>query len=303
MSESGAYGRRLADRLHSETSRALVSHTLRKDVVGFTEIRSDHPTHAVSRPIPREDAFLITLQLRDFPDHKYWEKGRPYPVFTLRAGWTTLYDLKRDPRFLLDKPFHSVHFYFPHESLNAIADAANAPPIGDLRYEPGCGVDDPIVRALTAALYPALDRPDQANRLFVDWTMLALGCHIAQTYGGLETLPARGGLAPWQERRAKEIIEANLNGEVPLVQLARECGLSTSHFSRAFKDTVGIPPHQWLLHRRIETAMRLLHNRHFSLPEVALACGFSDQSHFTRVFTRLSGTSPGVWRRLHQEYP
>jgi AraC-like DNA-binding protein len=137
--------------------------------------------------------------------------------------------------------------------------------------------------------------------LFVDWTMLALACHIAQTYGGLETLPARGGLAPWQERRAKDIIEANLNGEVPLAQLAHECGLSTSHFSRAFKGTVGIPPHQWLLHRRIETAMQLLRNRQFSLPEIALACGFSDQSHFTRVFTRLSGTSPGVWRRLHQE--
>jgi len=303
MSESGAYGRRLADRLHSETSRALVSRTLRTDVVGLTEIRSDHPTHALSGPIPREDAFLIALQLRDFPNHKYWEEGRPFPVFTLRAGWTTFYDLKRDPRFLLDKPFHSVQFYFPHESLNAIADAANAPHIGDLRYEPGSGVDDPTLRALTSALYPALDRPDQANRLFVDWTMLALACHIAQTYGGLVTLPARGGLTPWQERRAKEIIEANLNGEVPLSQLARECGLSTSHFSRAFKDTVGIPPHQWLLHRRIEAAMRLLRNRQFSLPEVALACGFSDQSHFTRVFTRLSGTSPGVWRRLHQEYP
>ena len=184
--------------------------------------------------------------------------------------------------------------------LNAIAEAANAPPIADLRYEPGNGVDDPIVRALTAALYPALDRPDRANQLFVDWTMLALGCHIAQTYGGLEMLPARGGLAPWQEHRAKEIIEANLNREIPLAQLARECGLSTSHFSRAFKETVGIPPHQWLLHRRIENAMRLLRNRQFSLPEVALACGFSDQSHFTRVFTRLSGTSPGVWRRLHQ---
>ena len=93
MSESGAYGRRLADRLHSETSRALVSHTLRKDVVGFTEIRSDHPAHAVSGPIPREDAFLIALQLRDFPDHKYWEEGRQFPVFSLCAGWTTLYDL------------------------------------------------------------------------------------------------------------------------------------------------------------------------------------------------------------------
>ena len=301
MSENGAYGRRLADCLHSETSRALVSRTLRKDVVGLTEIRSDHPTHAVSGAIPREDAFLIALQLREFPDHKYWEEGRRFPVFTLRAGWSTFYDLKRDPRFLLDKPFHSVHLYFPHESLNAIAEAANAPHIGDLRYEPGSGVDDPIVRALTSALYPALDRLDQANRLFVDWTMLALGCHIAQTYGGLATLPARGGLAPWQECRAKEIIEANLNGEVPLAQLARECGLSTGHFSRAFKNTVGIPPHQWLLHRRIENAMRLLRNRQFSLPEVALTCGFSDQSHFTRVFTRLSGTSPGAWRRLHQE--
>jgi AraC family transcriptional regulator len=301
MLETGAYGRRLADRLHSESSRALVSHTLRNGVVGLTEIRSDHPTHAVSEPIPHEDAFLIALQLRNFPDHTYWEGGRQFPAFTLRAGWTTLYDLKRDPRFLLNKPFHSAHFYFPHEFLNAIADAATAPHISDLRYEPGNGVDDQIVRALTSVLYPALNRPDQANQLFVDCVMLALGCHIAQTYGGLETIPARGGLAPWQERRAKEIIEANLDGEVPLTHLARECGLSTGHFSRAFKNTMGIPPHQWLLHRRIENAMRLLRNRQLSLPEVALACGFSDQSHFNRVFTKLSGTSPGAWRRLHRK--
>jgi AraC-like DNA-binding protein len=203
----------------------------------------------------------------------------------------------------MDQPFHSVHFYFPHKFLNAIADAANAPHIGDLRYAPGNGVDDPIVRTLTSVLYPALDWPHKAHRLFVDYVMLALGCHIAQTYGGLETIPgsARGGLAPWQERRAKEIIEANLDDEVPLTQLARECGLSIGHFSRAFKNTMGIPPHQWLLHRRIENAMRLLRNRQLSLPEVALACGFSDQSHFTRVFTKLSGTSPGAWRRLHRK--
>ena len=300
MSENGAYGRRLADRLHSETSRAIVSHTVRRSVVGLTEIRSDHPTHAISDPIPREDAFLIALQLRNYPDHKYWEEGRQFPVFNLRAGWTTFYDLKRDPRFLLDKPFHSVHFYFPHEFLNALADVANAPDIDELRYEPGNGVDDQIVRALTSVLYPALDRPDQANQLFVDYVMLALGCHIAQTYGGLE-IRTRGGLAPWQERRAKEIIEANLDGEVPLTQLARECGLSISHFSRAFKDTMGTPPHQWLLRRRVENAMRLLRSQQLSLPQVALACGFSDQSHFTRVFTRLSGTSPGAWRRLHQK--
>ena len=303
MSESGVYGRRLSAPLHSEISRALVARTLRKSVIGFTEVRADNPTQAISDPIPREDAFLVTLQLREFPDHHYWEDGRQAPVFSLEAGCTTLYDLKRGPAFLMDKPFHSVHFYFSRNVLNTIADDADAPRIGDLRYEPGKGVDDPVIRALASSLYPTLNRPEQANRMFVDHVMLAVGVHVAQTYGGLKILtrPARGGLAPWQERRAKELISANLYGEISLAELARECGLSTSHFSRAFRQTTGASPHQWLLHRRIDNAKQLLRNREATLSEVALNCGFADQSHFTRVFTKLSGTGPGRWRRLHQE--
>jgi AraC-like DNA-binding protein len=299
MSESGAYGKQLADRLHSESFRLIVSRTLRKGVVGLTEIRSEHPMHAVSDPIPREDAFLVALQLRDFPDHQYWEDGRQAPVFSLRAGSTTIYDLKRSPAFLMDKPFHSVHFYFSRNILNGIADDANAPRIGDLRYDPGKGIEDPIMRALTSSLYPALERPEHANRMFVDHVMLAVGNHVAQAYGGLEVAARamRGGLTPWQERRAKEIIDANLEGEISLAELAKECGLSASHFSRAFKQTTGIAPHQWLLHRRVENAKQLLRSRQSSLSEIALACGFADQSHFTRVFAKLSGTSPAAWRR------
>jgi len=175
--------------------------------------------------------------------------------------------------------------------------------IGDLRYELGNAVNDPIVRALVSVLYQALDGPGQANRMFVDHVMLALGCHVAQTYGDPKsaTWPARGGLAPWQERRAKEIMGANLAGDIRLAELARECGLSTSHFARAFKVSTGTSPHRWLMRRRIESAMWLLRNRQSSLSQVALACGFSDQSHFTRVFTRFSGTGPAAWRRLCQE--
>jgi AraC family transcriptional regulator len=303
MLEMGAYGQRLAECLHIDSSRFILSRSLGKSEVGFTETRSEHPIHGLSDPIPREDAFLVTIQLRDFPDHKYWIDGRQVPVFSLRAGCAAIHDLKRDPVFLMDKPFHSVHFYIPRKFLDAIADEFAAARIGDLRYEPGNAVDDPIVRALTSVLYPALDRPGQANRMFVDCVMLALGCHVAQTYGDLRsaTYPARGGLAPWQERRAKEIMEANLAGDIPLAELARECGLSTSHFARAFKESTGTSPHRWLMRRRIDSAMRLLRNRQSSLSQVALACGFSDQSHFTRVFTRFSGTGPAAWRRLHQE--
>ena len=85
-------------------------------------------------------------------------------------------------------------------------------------------------------LLPALSHPDQANRLFVDYVLLAVGAHIAQTYGGMRPVSrlVQGGLAPWQERRAKEMIAANLDG-VPVKELARECGFSTAHFCRAFR--------------------------------------------------------------------
>ena len=123
MSENGAYGRRLADCLHSESSRALVSRSLRKGVIGFTEVCSDNPTHAISDPIPREDAFLVALQLRDFPNHQYWEEGCQVSAFSLKAGCTTIYDLKRAPAFLMDKSFHSVHFYFSRNVLSCLVPA------------------------------------------------------------------------------------------------------------------------------------------------------------------------------------
>jgi AraC family transcriptional regulator len=107
----------------------------------------------------------------------------------------------------------------------------------------------------------------------------------------------RGGLAPWQERRVKDLIEANLSGELPLAMLAAECGLSVSHFSRAFRQSIGTSPHRWLLRRRVELAQDRLRDPKLSLSEVGLSCGFADQSHFTRVFTGLSGMSPGAWRR------
>jgi hypothetical protein len=165
MSESDAYGRRLAERLHSETPRALVARGLRKGIIGFTEVLADNPTGEVSDPAQAEDGFLVALQLRDFPDHHYWEGDRQAPIFSLKGGCTTLYDLKRSPAFLMDEPFHSVHFYFPRIAFNAVADDANAPRIGGLRYEPGKGIEDPIMRALTSSLYPPLERPEYTRRM------------------------------------------------------------------------------------------------------------------------------------------
>jgi len=97
------------------------------------------------------------------------------------------------------------------------------------------------------------------------------------------------------------MIDANLDGEVSLDALAKQCCSSSIHFSRAFRQSTGTSPHRWLLHQRVEKAKGLLRDRQSPLSEVALACGFADQSHLTRVFTRLSGAGPAAWRRIHQE--
>ncbi len=88
-----------------------------------------------------------------------------------------------------------------------------------------------------------------------------------------------------------------LGDDLSLSEPARACGLSLSYFSRAFKQSVGAPPHRWLLLQRVQRAKSLLRNSDRSLAETAAACGFADQSHFTRVFSNVVGVSPGAWRK------
>jgi AraC family transcriptional regulator len=298
MTASDGYGQRLAERLRAEQAQVIVTRVLRTADMAVTETRCDNPVLGLSHPIQREDAYLIALTLRDFPNRQYWEDGRQMPVCNMRTGQVDFHDLKRDPVALLDQPYHDLFFYLPRCALDAIAEDVDAPRIGDLSHKL-VAIDDATIVSLGQAVLPALSRPDQASQLFVDHVLLALGVHVAHTYGDMRPLPPpiRGGLASWQVRRAKEILSANLDGSVPLKEVARECRLSVSHFSRAFRRTMGAAPHNWLLTHRIEVAKAKLRDRRLSLSDVAIACGFADQSHLTRVFTRIVGVSPGAWRR------
>ena len=117
--------------------------------------------------------------------------------------------------------------------------------------------------------------------------------------GTRHTSAPAGGLAPWQLRRVKALLNAIRENSISVRRLADECGLSPRHFTRAFSRSTGLPPHRWLLERRVEMATQLLRDPVRSLVDIGLACGFASQSHFTRVFTAHVGRSPGSWRRMH----
>lgn len=106
-----------------------------------------------------------------------------------------------------------------------------------------------------------------------------------------------GGLARWQVRRTLAHVEANLASKLETRGLADVVSFSRSHFSRAFKRSLGVPPMAYVLTRRVERAKLMIATTREQLTEIALACGFADQSHLNRSFRRVVGTTPGLWRR------
>ena len=191
-----------------------------------------------------------------------------------------------------------VRILLPRAAFDRLADRYGAERIAHLVLRPGIATGDVVMSHLGACLTHALERAAAQNLIVVEQIAMALSSHLAQRYGGMRTpkLPASGGLSPWQLRLARNTLERNLGQEVCLEELAKACGLSVSHFSRAFRRSTGLAPHRWLMRRRIEVAKAMVLEGAMPLAEIALACCFSDQSHFTRVFSSITGMPPARWR-------
>ena len=109
-------------------------------------------------------------------------------------------------------------------------------------------------------------------------------------------LQLKGGLAAYQRRQLVDMIEQQLAEPLNIGQLAAHCALSPYHFARMFRQSFGVPPHQYLLARRLARARDLLRNSAMGLGDIALACGFASASHFANRFKQTLGGTPGEYR-------
>jgi AraC family transcriptional regulator len=299
MRTQGIYGEAISGRFHlEEEAPAFVSKTLKSAEVAVTHLQVPKPNLGLTDPFPIEDAYLVACFSQPSIDHELWVDGKAVEKVPFLKGQTVFYDLRTNPIAYLRSTSECLMYYLPRSAFNAIADKGDAPRIQDLQHPPGIGADDPVIRALSAVILPAFENPGTVSRMFLDYVTLAVAVHLAQTYGGEVPRQRKpGGLSRRNMRRVEEIIDANLGEDLSLTTLAQECGMSASHFGRAFRRSVGVTPHRWLLLRRIEVAKELLCNGTRSLCEIGLDCGFGDQSHFTRVFRNFVGVGPGEWRR------
>src|ERR1700684_3702709 len=159
-----------------------------------------------------------------------------------------------------------------------------------------------VTAQLIEAACRARDGDSRGTRAYIARAVALLDAHPGtgtpeQTSNESPRQIRRGGFATWQSRRLAAHVDANLAGKIVIKDLAASLGLSVGHFCRAFKRTFGVPARIWIRHRRIEFAQGLMLTTDDPLSEIALSCGMSDQSHFTRSFRRIVGKTPSSWRQ------
>jgi AraC family transcriptional regulator len=267
----------------------------------FTITRLQSPAGLPDRitklsPVP---ALLVSISLRSLPSSSYqvWAADKLIATSIVHPFRSNVIDFDSQPRCWAGCAFDYVHYSVPRNGLDDIAEDLGFGRVSDYRL--AVLEDDLVVAQITKSILPFLRRNDGLAVLALDQLSLILGAHLLQRYGVLKKAArcSRGGLAPWQKRRASELLHENMHGRIRLSDIAGECGLSVSHFARSFKTSFGSSTHQWLIQHRIDHAKHLMAQTSMPLIDIAIRSGFNDQPAFTRTFHQLVGVSPGRWRR------
>jgi AraC-like DNA-binding protein len=295
----GAYGDTLAAYYHQIDNRTASHSWIDESVFAITRLSSDVGFTSTSQPIPEEAAIHVSVAIKPVPlgDYRLLVGGREIDVPYIPELRSSIMDLQSGLLCELDCGFDYVHYHVPREGLDEIARDHGIRPVGAFKF--GICEDDLFVAQMTKTILPLADSRDWSSLLALDQFSLLFGAHLLQTYGGLSRLPevTTKGLVSWQANRAAEVLRSHLDGGVRLSTVARECGMSVSHFTRSFRVSFGVSAHRWMVLHRIEVAQDLLLTTLLALADVALRCGFSDQAAFNRTFREVVGESPGRWRR------
>ena len=196
----------------------------------------------------------------------------------------------------------SIHLFLPATMLSQTAAQEVNVDSNRVTLQYRGGYRDPLIEQIAREIRNDLVAPAPAGKILVESLGLALGTHLLRHYSNLSpanvSLPvAHGALDQERLCRVKEFIDNHLHDDMMIETLAIEAFLSPYHFARAFKVATGMAPHRYVTDRRLEYAKSLIADGRLPLAEIAVACGMSTQSYFSRWFKRCTGTTPGEYRK------
>jgi AraC family transcriptional regulator len=258
---------------------------------GVREVQAETPA----------DGHLVAIVLRN-ENVRFSLSGRIVHDGAVISGMLQVTEPAVSASCVFRGPYDVLHLHVPNSLIAECGrDITGCEPAA-LRSE-AVLTQDPVAERLARALLAAEDIGGAFGGLYADCISTAIVVRLlaSSDRATLSERPKVAELARWRLRRVTEYVEASLAEPVSLADLASAAGLTRMHFAAQFRAATGLPPHEYLLRRRIERAQEMLVEDGASLVDVALSVGFQTQSHFTSVFKRFVGQPPRAWRQSRGE--
>lgn len=270
--------------------------TASSSALGWAEFRVDvHENHLPAEvEIPPSRAVCLLLCLSPV-NRLVQSRGSSIHEGQARPGDLTLLPAGIPSRWYWSNTTSVVHVYLEPQLLSRIAEEAGWASGNRVEIRSVCTFRDPFIAHLVLGLKSGLEAGAMRDRLYGDCLGTALAAHLLRHYCVFSPkmlAGERGGLPRHRLKQVLEHIKENLGRPLRLGELAGVARVSRSHFALAFRQSTGLSPHQYVLQSRVEAAKALLRRRDGAISAVSAELGFSDQSHFTRVFRSIVGTTP-----------
>lgn len=275
------------------------------DATGWQNVRAVHFRHTAKEALmPASDDHCMVLNLGS-PFFAYVHTGKrrfegeigagEVAIIPAGASWTCRSESVELPSMLL----LYLRPLFVRSSVREVNFGHS-----DVDLTPQLGFRDKHICHVAMSLLHELNEANVVGRLYADSLATGLAIQLVRRYSSLRDIHVghvgHGGMAPHKLRRAIAMIDHHLSdeeeGRVALRAVARDVHMSYFHFSRAFKQSMGMTATNYIAERRIERAKKMLEETELPISEIALRSGFSSQSHFTTAFRRLAGATPKAFR-------
>jgi len=223
-----------------------------------------------------------------------------------RRGWDDRPTNPGQCRILTNGESHPSRWLQTYNEVSLVIDprfvadiVEDAPAADRTEFVSRHSVVDPVIVEYASMFLAELTADAPNGVIYAETLTVGLVLHLLANYGVAKPKAPtpRGKLNSFQLRSVLECIESQLDSDVSLLTLARQAHISPFHFARLFRATVGVSPHQFVLRLRLERAVHFMKAGRMTLAQIAVACGFHDQPHFTRAFQRAFRTTPAMHLR------
>ena len=242
------------------------------------------------------DSHVVAIVLRN-EDVRFSVAGRVVHDGLAVPGMLHVAEPAVPVRCVFRSPYDVIHLHVPNSLIAECGEDLPDRRATALGSGPALGRDSTVER-LGRALLTADEIDGSYGQLYADCISTSIVVRLLAS--ARRAAPSERSkvaeLARWRLKRVAEYIEASLAEPLSLADLAAVAGLTRMHFAAQFRAATGLPPHEYVLRRRIERAQEMLAAEDATLVDVALSVGFQTQSHFTSVFKRFTGQPPRAWR-------